>query len=79
MPYLLALVVVAIAVALGLLTIWGGIAFLIVAAIVLAVVFLGRAREVRVDRAVTGPTGRPRASRGSTSGGGTANERVGQG
>ena len=56
MPYLLAAVVISI-----------------------AVVFLGRAREVRVDRAVTGPTGRPRASRGSTSGGGTANERVGQG
>jgi hypothetical protein len=48
----------------------------VVAGIVLAIVFAGRARAVKVDHAKTGPTGATRASPGPA--GGTANERVGQ-
>jgi len=74
MPYLLAFVLVAIAVVLFLTTVWGGILWLAVSAVVLAILFVGRARSVRVDRAKTGPTGTTRASTGGAE---TANERVG--
>jgi uncharacterized protein (DUF58 family) len=78
MPYILALVIVAIAVVLGIFTgIWGGLAWIVVAGAVLAAVFAVRARQVEVDRSATGPTGRTRAASGP--GSGTANERVGQG
>jgi hypothetical protein len=78
MPYILALVIVAIGVVLGIFTgVWGGLVWLAVAAVVLAVVFLGRARQVRFDRPADQATGRTRPSRGPASG--TANERVGQG
>jgi uncharacterized protein (DUF58 family) len=74
MPYLLAIVIVGIAVVLGLFTIWGGIIFLFVAALVAAAVFAFRARDVRVERTSMQPTGTPRASPGGAE---TANERVG--
>jgi hypothetical protein len=77
MPYILAIVVVAVAVVFGIFTgVWGGLIWLVVAGIVLAIVFAGRARAVKVDHAKTGPTGATRASPGPA--GGTANERVGQ-
>jgi hypothetical protein len=75
MPYLLAIVLVAIAFVLFLFTVWGGILFVLVAAVVLAFLFVGRAREAKVDRAKTGPTGTTRAASGGAE---TANERVGQ-
>jgi uncharacterized protein (DUF58 family) len=75
MPYLLAIVLVAIAFVLFLFTVWGGILFLIASAVVLAFLFVARARDVKVDRAKTGPTGTTRASSGGAE---TANERVGQ-
>jgi hypothetical protein len=78
MPYLLAVVIVAIAVVLGIfMGVWGGLVWLVAAGVALALVFGARARQVKVDRGITGPTGRTRASRGPASG--TANERVGQG
>ena len=78
MPYILAVVIVAIAVVLGIFTgVWGGLVWLVVAAVVLTVVFLARARDVKVERASEGPTGRTRPSSGP--GSGTANQRVGQG
>ena len=78
MPYILAIVVVAVAVVFGIFTgVWGGLIWLVAAGIVLAIVFAGRARAVKVDHAKTGPTGATRA--GSGPAGGTANERVGQG
>jgi hypothetical protein len=75
MSYLIGLVVVGIAIVLGLLTIWGGIVFLVVAAIVAGVIFLFRAREATVEVADTEPTGTPRSSSGGAE---TANQRVGQ-
>jgi len=75
MPYLLAIAIVGIGIVLGLFTIWGGIIFVVVAGILAAVLLAGRARDTRVTRADTEPTGTPRASSGSAE---TANERVGQ-
>jgi hypothetical protein len=78
MPYILAIVVVAIAVVFGIFTgVWGGLVWLVAAGFVLAILFVGRARAVKVDQAKTGPTGATRAGPGPA--GGTANERVGQG
>jgi hypothetical protein len=78
MPYILALVIVAIAVVFAIFTgVWGGVVWLVAAGIVLSVVFVLRARQVPVDRAATGPTGRTRTSPGPADS--TANERVGQG
>jgi D-alanyl-lipoteichoic acid acyltransferase DltB (MBOAT superfamily) len=74
MTYILGAVFVAIAVVLFVFTgIWGGLLWILVAAVALAVVFFGRARTV--ERARTEPTGTPRKSRGGAE---TANERVGQ-
>ena len=75
MPYILGIVVAAIAVVLLLTTVWGGILFLAVAAVVLGFLFVARARHVKVDRAKTGPTGTTRAASGGAE---TANQRVGQ-
>jgi hypothetical protein len=75
MPYLLAIVLVAIAFVLFLFTVWGGILFLIASAVALAFLFVARARDVKVDRAKTGPTGTTRASSGGAE---SANQRVGQ-
>jgi hypothetical protein len=76
MPYLLAAVVISIAVVLGIFTgVWGGLVWIVVAGIALAIVFAGRARGTTVERSRTQPTGTPRASRGSAE---TANQRVGQ-
>jgi hypothetical protein len=77
MPYILSFAIVAIAVVLGIFTgVWGGLAWIVAVAIVLAAVFALRARDTKVRAATTEPTGRPRAG-GPASG--TANERVGQG
>ena len=77
MPYILAIVIVAIAVVLGIFTgVWGGLVWIVVAAVVLTVVFAMRARATKVTVARTAPTGQPRAG---GPGAGTANERVGQG
>ena len=76
MPYILSLVIVAIAVVLGIFTgVWGGLVWIVVAAIVLAAVFLIRARDTTVGSAKVTPTGQPRAGGPAP---GTANERVGQ-
>jgi hypothetical protein len=77
MLYILWAVLIAITVVLFIFTgIWGGLVWIVVAGIVLAVVFAGRARSTTVERARTEPTGTPRASGGGAE---TANERVGQG
>jgi hypothetical protein len=74
MGYLVYGAVAAIAIVLFIFTgVWGGLVWLVVAGIVLAVVFLGRARTVQSSRVE--PTGTPRASHGGAE---TANERVGQ-
>jgi hypothetical protein len=74
MGYLVYGSVAAIAIVLFIFTgIWGGLVWLVVAGVVLAVVFLGRARTVQTSRVE--PTGTPRASQGGAE---TANERVGQ-
>jgi hypothetical protein len=74
MPYILAVVGVAVAVVLLIFTgIWGGLLWIVAAAITLAVVFMGGGRTVTRER--TEPTGTPRASRDGVE---TANERVGQ-
>jgi fatty acid desaturase len=76
MPYLLAIVLVAIAAVFFIfLGVWGGILWVVFAAVMLGVLFVARGREVKVDRAKTGPTGTTRASGGGAE---TANERVGQ-
>jgi hypothetical protein len=76
MLYIVWAVIISIAVVLGIFTgIWGGLVWLVVAGLVAAVAFAGRARAAKVDRAVTEPTGTPRASTGGAE---TANERVGQ-
>ena len=77
MPYILAIVIFAVAVVLGIFTgIWGGLVWLAVAAVALAVVFAARARSSTIRTADPEPTGAPR---GGPSASGTANERVGQG
>jgi uncharacterized protein (DUF58 family) len=77
MPYILSIAIVAIAVVLGIFTgVWGGLAWIVAAAVVLAVVFAVRARDTSVSAAAPEPTGRPRTG---GPGAGTANERVGQG
>jgi hypothetical protein len=53
--------------------VWGGLVWLVVAAIVLGIVFLGRARTVPSTKLE--PTGTPRASSSDVE---TTNERVGQ-
>jgi hypothetical protein len=76
MTYILSFVVVAIAVVLAVFTgVWGGLAWIVVAGVVLAIVVLARGRDVEITRDKREPTGRPRT--GATPG--TANERVGQG
>jgi hypothetical protein len=77
MTYIISFVVIAIAVVLGIFTgIWGGLAWIVVAGgVALAIVVLGRARNVEITRGNQEPTGRPRAGAAP----GTANERVGQG
>jgi hypothetical protein len=76
MLYLVWAVIVAIAVVLAIFTgIWGGLVWIVVAGIVAAVVFAGRARNTTVERPRTEPTGTPRASQGGAE---TANDRVGQ-
>jgi hypothetical protein len=75
MLYILGAVGVSIAVVLFLFTgIWGGLVWIVVAAIVLAIAFAGKAGTV--SRGSTEPTGTARKSRGGAE---TANERVGQG
>ena len=77
MPYILSIVIVAIAVVLGIFTgVWGGLVWLVVAAIVLTAVFAIRARNTTVQSSRTMPACRPRAGSAAR---GTANERVGQG
>jgi hypothetical protein len=74
MTYLLSAIFVSIAVVLFIFTgVWGGLVWLVVAGIVLAVALIGRGRTV--ERARTEPTGAPRAATGGAE---TANERVGQ-
>jgi hypothetical protein len=69
--------VIAIAVVLLVFTgIWGGLVWILVAGIALAVVFAASARSTTAERPATEPTGKPRGTTGSV---GTANERVGQG
>ena len=58
-----------------LLPVWGGLVWVVVGAALLALLFAGRARETRVRRSSTEPTGTPRSARGGAE---TANERVGQ-
>jgi uncharacterized protein (DUF58 family) len=77
MPYILSIVIVAIAVVLGIFTgVWGGLVWIVAVAIVLAAVFAMRARDTKVSAVPSAPTGRPRAGGPAR---GTANERVGQG
>jgi hypothetical protein len=77
MPYILSIAIVAIAVVLVIFTgVWGGLVWIVAAAIVLAAIFVIRARDTEVRAAPTEPTGRPRAGGAAP---GTANERVGQG
>jgi hypothetical protein len=74
MGYLVYGVVIAIAVVLFIFTgVWGGLIWIVLAGIALAVVFLGKAKTVR--RTPTEPSGVTRSNPGS--GSGTANERVG--
>jgi hypothetical protein len=74
MTYILSAVFISIAVVLLIFTgIWGGLLWILVAGVALAIVFFGRARTV--ERARTEPTGTPRKARGGAE---TANERVGQ-
>jgi hypothetical protein len=76
MLYIFWAVIIAIAVVLGIFTgIWGGLVWIVAAAIVGGAIFLMRARDTTVERTSTEPTGTPRASSGNAE---TANERVGQ-
>ena len=71
MGYLVGAIFIAIAVVLFIFTgVWGGLIWIVVAGVVLAVVFMGSGRTVH--RANPEPTGVTR----SGTGGGTANERV---
>ncbi len=73
MPYILAVAIVTIAVALFIFTgVWGGLVWLVVAGGAAAALFFLRMRSV--PSTATRATGTPRAQTGS----GTANERVGQ-
>jgi hypothetical protein len=77
MPYILAIVIITMAVVLGVFTgVWGGLLWIVAAGIVLAGVFVFRARDSTLERSTPAPTGRPR---GTAANPGTANERVGQG
>jgi hypothetical protein len=76
MPYIAGIVFVAIAAVLFvLIPVWGGLVWVVVGGVVLALVFAGRARDTRVTRTRTDPTGTPRSARGNAE---TANQRVGQ-
>ena len=76
MTYVAWAVIITIAVVLAIFTgIWGGLVWIAVAGVVLAVVFAGRARGATVERSRTEPTGTPRPSPGGAE---TANQRVGQ-
>jgi hypothetical protein len=76
MLYIVSGIMIAIAVVLGIFTgIWGGLVWIVVAGIVLAALFAGRARTTTVARSHTEPTGTTRSARGGTE---TANQRVGQ-
>lgn len=77
MPYILAIVIVAIAVVLGIFTgVWGGLVWIVAAGIVLAGVLVFRARDTTFQSSTPTPTGMPR---GTGANPGTSNERVGQG
>jgi len=77
MPYILSIVIVAIAVVLGIFTgVWGGLVWIVAAAIVLTAVLAIRARHRTFRSSRVTPTGQPR---GGPAAPGTANERVGQG
>jgi Flp pilus assembly protein TadB len=76
MPYIAGIAFVAIAVILFvLIPIWGGLVFVVVGGVLLALVFAARARDTKVTRSRTDPTGTPRSARGNAE---TANQRVGQ-
>ena len=76
MTYILSFVVIAIAVVLAIFTaVWGGLVWLVVVGIALAILFLARARADQVQPVKPEPTGRPRGQAPSS---GTANTRVGQ-
>jgi hypothetical protein len=76
MPYILAIAIVGIGVVLAIFTgVWGGLVWVVAAALVLAGGFVLRARAARVPSADPQPTGVPRGQRAAP---GTANERVGQ-
>jgi hypothetical protein len=76
MTYILSFVVIAIAVVLAIFTgVWGGLVWLVVAGVALAIVALTRGRNVETTRAKREPSGRPRSGSAAP---GTANERVGQ-
>jgi hypothetical protein len=63
MPYILAIVIITIAVVLGIFTgVWGGLAWIVVAGIVLAGVFVLRARHTTVESSTATPTGTPRGT-----------------
>jgi hypothetical protein len=75
MTYVFAFIAVAIAVPLLIfIGIWGGLVWIVVAAIAVTALLLRSAREIPAERPE--PTGSERASRGGAE---TANERVGQG
>jgi hypothetical protein len=77
MTYILSFVVIAIAVVLAIFTgIWGGLVWIVVAGVALAIVVLAKARDVEVTRGQHEPTARPATGAAAP---GTANERVGQG
>jgi VIT1/CCC1 family predicted Fe2+/Mn2+ transporter len=74
MTYIVYGVLIAIAVVLFIFTgIWGGLVWIAIAGIALAILFFGNARTV--ERSRVEPTGTPRKARGGAE---TANERVGQ-
>jgi hypothetical protein len=76
MPYILAIVIVAVAVVLGIFTgVWGGLVWIAVAAAVLAAGFLLKARDTTVQTSNVEPTPEPRTGPAAP---GTANRRVGQ-
>jgi len=75
-PYILAVVIITIAVVLGIFTgVWGGLVWIVAAGILLAGVLLFRARDATMQSSTPTPTGTPRGTGASP---GTANERVGQ-
>jgi hypothetical protein len=77
MPYILAIVIITIAVVLGIFTgVWGGLVWIVATGIALAGVLMFRARDTTIQSSSPTPTGR---TRGTGANPGTANERVGQG